>query len=213
MDRIWKFDGTQSMLPSPQEVSNSVSKVGFQKIILNKSAGTIYLTESGMKIGFGAIGKGYAANRVKSLFQSLGVESGVVNAGGDLITWGHDVGKSNWDIALANPDANEEVMAWLPSKNGAVVTSGNYEKFFEVNGERYSHIINPKTGYPVRGVRSVTIVCPDAELADGLSTSVFVLGVEKGIDLVNTLKGVECIIVDEENNLHRSNGMNIKSIN
>lgn len=154
-----------------------------------------------MRIGFGAIGKGYAADRAKALLINKGVVAGIINASGDLNTWGMQPDGKDWMVAIVNPLNKDKVFSWMPVRNSAVVTSGNYENYVKFNGETYSHIINPKTGYPSKGILSVTIFTQNAEIADALATSVFVLGVDAGLNMVNQLKGVECIIVDDKSKI------------
>ncbi|GAB5400313.1 MAG: FAD:protein FMN transferase [Aureisphaera sp.] len=209
MDRIWKFDGSMTSMPSETEITNSVARVGHEKILLDKEKSTVMLKDEGMKIGFGAIGKGYAADKAKSLLRDHGVSGGIINASGDLNTWGTQFDGSDWLVAIKNPLNNEKVFSWMPIKNSAVVTSGNYIKYVEFDGVRYSHIINPKTGYPSSGVRSVSIFTKNAELADALSTSVFVMGLDTGLHMINQLNGVECIIVDDSHKVHTSNNIEL----
>lgn len=212
MDRIWKFDGSVTEMPSPDIVRESVSKVGYQNIILDHAAQTVFLKNKGMKIGFGAIGKGYAADKAKALLMEQGVESGIINASGDLNAWGAQPDGKDWMVAIINPLNKEKVFSWLPVEDQAVVTSGNYEKYIIINGERYTHIIDPRTGYPSKGILSATIFTKNAELADALATSVFVMGVDTGLDFINQLKGVECIIVDENNKVITSKNIALKEI-
>ena len=122
---------------------------------------------------------------------------------------GQSTSPDGWTIKIANPHQKEKPIGWLQIKDGVVVTSGDYEKYFTVKGKRYAHIINPKTGYPTQGLTSVTIICPDAELADALATSVFVLGKEKGINLINELKGIECLIITEEGTIFQSDKLKL----
>lgn len=213
MDKIWHFDGSMTEMPSEEIVKKAVANVGYQNIILNEDNHSVFLKLKGMKIGFGAIGKGYAADKSKALLQSKGVVAGIINASGDLTTWGTQPNGKNWMVAIVNPLNKEKVFSWLPVINSAVVTSGNYEKYVTFNGELYSHIIDPRTGYPSKGILSVSIFTANAELADALATSVFVMGVETGLDFINQLKGVECIIVDKDSKIHCSNNINIKQPN
>lgn len=201
---IWKFDGSMTALPSEAEREKSVQLINYKNIITNASEQTVFLKDQGMRIGFGAIGKGYAAEKVKALWQANGVKSGVVNAGGDLTAWGKQPNGKPWTIGIANPDAKSEAFSWLEITDQAVVTSGNYEKFVEINGTKYTHIIDPRSGMPVSGTKSVTIFSPNAELADALATAVFVMGPEVGLDLVNQLPGIECLIVNEDGQLFTS---------
>ena len=209
MDKIWKFDGSMTQMPSEEEISSSVAKVGYKNILLNHHDGTVFLKIKGMKIGFGAIGKGYAADKAKELLLSKGVSSGIINASGDMSVWGKQPNGSDWKIAITNPLNQNKVFALLPIKNGAVVTSGNYEKYVTFGGIRYSHIIDPRTGYPSQGIISVTVFAPNAELADALATSVFVMGKEAGLDRINQLPKIECIIIDEEGNISTSKNIKI----
>lgn len=211
MDRIWKFDGSMTKMPTKESIKKSVQKIGYQNIVLDPVNKTVFLLQKGMKIGFGGIGKGYAADKAKELLVSKGVTSGIINASGDLNAWGTQPDGKDWMVGITNPLNTKKVFSWLPVHNRAVVTSGNYEKYVFFNGVRYAHIINPKTGYPTTGVKSVTVFAPKAELADALATSVFVMGVDVGINFINQLKGVEVIIVDDNNKFHTSKNLLFKT--
>ncbi len=207
MDNIWKFDGTMDKVPTEAEIKNSVSKVGFKKIQLDAENQTVYLPEKGMKIGFGAIGKGYAADRAKELLVSKDVKGGIINASGDLTTWGTKVTGEKWLVGIANPLSKDKVFSWLPIIESSVATSGNYEKYIELDGKRYSHIIDPRTGYPTRGINSVSIFAKQAELCDALATAVFTMGRDVGLHMINQIDGVEAVVVDSENKVHKSSGI------
>ena len=213
MDRIWNYDGTMREMPSEEKISSSIKKVGYQNIIIDKEAQTVFLKLKGMKIGFGAIGKGYAADKAKALLIEKGVKAGIINASGDLNAWGKQANGRDWMVAITNPLNKNKVFSWLPINDSAIVTSGNYEKFISFNGIRYSHIIDPRTGYPSTGIISTSIMTSNAELADAISTSVFVMGVETGLDFINQLKGVDCIIIDEQNKIHTSNNIKLSNTN
>ncbi len=212
MDRLWKFDGTMTEMPSAEAIKKSVEKVGYQNIILNKNDYTVFLKNKGMKIGFGAVGKGYAADEAKKLLQKLGVKGGLVNASGDLNCWGKQADGQNWKVGITNPLNKNKIFSWFDIDDRAVVTSGNYEKYVNFNGKRYTHIINPKTGYPASGIVSVSVFAQKAELADALATSIFVMGTDVGTDMINQLKGIECIIIDDKNKIHASKGIQLKNI-
>lgn len=209
VDKIWTFDGRDIEQPKAEIISASVTKIGFEKIVFDPIESTLFLPFQGMKIGFGAIGKGYAADRVKSLLQNLGVTAGIVNASGDMSAWGVQPNGEPWQVGLVNPKSKDKVFAWFPVKDQAVVTSGDYEKFVLINGKRYGHIINPKTGFPSQGVISCTVFAPKAELADALSTALFVMGVETGMDFINQLNQVEAIMIDDAGKVYTSK--NIKT--
>ncbi|MDY2586139.1 FAD:protein FMN transferase [Winogradskyella aquimaris] len=211
MDKIWKFDGSMKEMPTKDQIKASIDKVGFKNIILDKSKNTVFLKLKGMKIGFGAIGKGYAADKAKELLISKGVTAGIINASGDMNTWGKQPNGKEWKVAITNPLNKNKAFALLPINNSAVVTSGDYEKFVNFNGVRYSHIIDPRTGYPANGIISVTVFAPKAELADALATSVFVMGKDTGLDRINQLPNIECIIIDDKGNIIKSKNIEIEN--
>lgn len=210
MDRIWKFDGSMTKMPSEAKIKASVAKVGFKNIVLDKNASTVFLKYKEMKIGFGAIGKGYAADKAKNLLIKKGVQAGIINASGDMNTWGKQPNGDHWKVAITNPMDKNKAFALLPLIQGAVVTSGDYEKYVTFNGKRYTHIIDPRTGYPASGIISATVFAPKAELADALATSIFVMGINVGLDRINQLPGIECIIIDDKGNIHKSENIKIE---
>lgn len=210
MEKIWKFDGTTQDFPDSLVVAEASSKIDWQKIVLDIKDTSVFLQEKGMRIGFGAIGKGYAANRAKKIMSEItGVKGGVVNASGDLLAWGVTNKSDYWKIQIADPKNKQKSLGSINLNDMAIVTSGDYEKYFISNGVRQAHIINPKTGYPATGIKSVTIICPDAELADALATSVFVLGKDQGLELVNSLNNIECLIVTDTDNILTSNNLEL----
>ena len=210
MDKIWKFDGSMKAMPTEEAIKKSVSKIGYKNIILDSKEQTIFLKNEGMKLGLGGIGQGYIADKVKELLFSKGCTSGIVNVSGDINAWGRQQDGNPWTVGIVNPLNKNKVFATFPLEDSAVETSGNYEKYVIFNGIRYSHIIDPRTGYPAQGVVSVSVFAKQTEIADALATGIFVMGVEVGIDLVNQLKGVECIMVDDKGKIHSSKGIDIK---
>ena len=212
MDKVWYFDRKMTEFPSIEKIKKSVSKIGYKNIVLNKEDTTVFLKLKGMKIGFGAIGKGYAADRAKDILIKNNVKSGIINASGDLTAWGLKPSGKDWMVAIVNPINKDKVFSWLTIKNKSIVTSGNYEKFINLDGKKYSHIIDPRTGYPTEGILSVTIITDKAELADALATSVFVLGVDIGLNMINQLNGVDCIIIDDNNKIIKSRNIEINDV-
>ncbi|MBL4706416.1 MAG: FAD:protein FMN transferase [Flavobacteriales bacterium] len=208
INHIWNFSKPSISIPNQDAITKSVELIDYRNILLNEKDTTVFLKQKGMKIGFGAIGKGYAANQAKKIMIDQGAASGVVNAGGDLISWGKKPEGHPWSIGITDPDDDENIVFWINSSDQAVVTSGNYESYFDIDGKRYCHIINPITGWPAINLKSVTVICPDAELADALATTTFILGVEDGLALINHLEGIECVIIDENNALHFSTNLN-----
>ena len=212
MDKVWYFDRKMTEFPSIEKIKKSVSKIGYKNIVLNKKDTTVFLRLKGMKIGFGAIGKGYAADKAKEILIKNNVKSGIINASGDLTAWGLKPSGKDWMVAIVNPINKDKVFSWLTIKNKSIVTSGNYEKFINLDGKKYSHIIDPRTGYPTEGILSVTIITDKAELADALATSVFVLGVDIGLNMINQLNGVDCIIIDNNNKIIKSRNIEINDV-
>ncbi|WAC15383.1 FAD:protein FMN transferase [Dyadobacter pollutisoli] len=209
MDRIWKFDGSMTVMPTAAAIKKSVEKVGYQNIILDKAHSTIFLKLKGMKIGFGALGEGYAADQCREMMLKRGIKAGIVNGSGDMSTWGKQPDGSDWIIGISDPVHQGELFAVVPLRQGAVVTSGSYEKFVTFNGKRYSHIINPATGYPASGLTSVTVFGPSAERANGFSTSLMVLGKETGLKLINRFPEFSCVMITDAGKVATSKNFDI----
>jgi len=211
MDRIYTFDRQEKQLPSAESIHNAKALINCKNIELDEKNTSVKLSKKGMKIGFGAIGKGYAANRAKKIIEAIqGVHGGIVNASGDLSIWGKSSNKMNeWNIKISDPSDPDRIMADILVNNTSVITSGDYEKYFTSDGKRYAHIIDPKTGIPTTGIKSATIICKDAEIGDALATSVFVLGKDDGMYLINKLKGVEAIIVTDDNTIVHSDNLKL----
>ncbi|NBB27500.1 FAD:protein FMN transferase [Cellulophaga sp. BC115SP] len=207
---LWNFDTNMTALPSKEIALESVRLINYQHVILNPERRTVFLKEKGMRIGFGGIGKGYAAEKAKQLLKSLGIQSGIVNAAGDLTTWGNQPNGKPWTIGIANPQAGESPFSYLSISDVAVATSGNYEKYVMIDGKKYSHTIDPQTGLPVSGIQSVTIISPNAELSDAMATPVMVMGIRVGLDLINQMRQIACIIIDDQNKIYTSRNINIK---
>ncbi|MFM7017201.1 FAD:protein FMN transferase [Flavobacterium sp.] len=210
MDKIWKFDGSMKEMPSEVAIKESVSKIGYKNIILDKKNSSIYLILPGMKLGLGGIGQGYIADMVTKLLKSKGVVSGIINVSGDISTWGKQPNGKQWKVGIKNPMNKNKIFAMFPLEDSAVETSGSYEKFVVFNGIRYSHIIDPRTGYPAKGLVSVSVFAKTTEIADALATGIFVLGKEKGMELVNKLPGISCIMVDDTGKVYASDKIDLK---
>lgn len=208
LKQLYNFKGSAFQLPDTVMLAATLQAVGYRHIQLQPEH-RVYLSRKGMRIGFGAVGKGYAADRVKALWMARGVKSGVINASGDLTAWGRQPDGSSWKIGIADPDNTSRILLWLPVENAAVATSGNYEQYFEHNGIRYSHNIDPVSGKPVPFIKSVTVVSPSAELSDALATAVTVMGREAGMYLVDQLPNVHCLLIDAQNQVFQSRHINI----
>ena len=204
---LWNFDTQMKSLPDKATAKEMVRLINYRNIILDKDNTTVFLKEKGMRIGFGGIGKGYAAEMAKITMQQLGITSGIVNASGDLTTWGVQPNGEEWTIGIANPNILGEVFSFLKISGLAVATSGNYEKFIVIDGKKYSHTIDPRTGLPVTGIKSVTVITKNAEIADAMATPVTIMGVKAGLHMINQMKDIEVIIIDDYNTIHHSNNI------
>jgi len=207
--QLWNFDKTMTALPGEAIAKQMVKLINYRNVIVDEAACTVMLKQKGMRLGFGGIGKGYAAEKAKQLLQQLGVNSGIVNASGDLTAWGMQPGGKPWTVGIAHPDIAALPFSYLDISNMAIATSSNYEKFVMIGGKKYSHTINPRTGLPVTGIKSVTIICSNAEMADALATPVTIMGIEAGLYLIDQLKGIGCIIIDDNNHIFTSKNINL----
>jgi thiamine biosynthesis lipoprotein len=207
---LWNFDRNMKALPDAATAKAMTRLVNYRNIILDEKDSTIFLKEKGMRIGFGGIGKGYAAEMAKNLLRKEGVDSGIVNASGDLTAWGRQANGQPWTIGIANPNQAGHAFSYLNISDLAIATSGNYEKYVIIDGKRYSHTINPKTGLPVTGIKSVTIISPNAEIADAMATPVMIMGIRAGLNLVNQVKHLACIIIDDNNKIYSSNNIKLQ---
>jgi len=208
--RLWNFDQHMTALPDQETAKKMVRLINYQNVILDREKSTVFLREKGMRIGFGGIGKGYAAERAKQVMKEQGVQSGVVNASGDLTAWGLQPNGKQWTVGIANPDATHEVFSYMSITDMAVATSGNYEKFVMIDGKKYSHTINPRTGLPVTGIKSVTIITTNAEIADAMATPVMIMGIKTGLDMIDQIKNIEAVIIDDNDRMYTSKNINIK---
>jgi thiamine biosynthesis lipoprotein len=210
---LWNFDKNMTSLPDAKKAKKMVRLINYRNIILDHEEQTVFLKEEGMRIGFGGIGKGYAAEMAKNVMKKNGVASGIVNASGDLTAWGNQPNGLPWTIGIAHPDAAHMPFSYMNITDMAVATSGNYEKYIVIDNKKYSHTINPRTGLPVRGIKSVTIIAPNAELCDALATPVTIMGINAGLHLINQLKQVECVIIDDDNKLYMSRNIHLSWVN
>ncbi len=208
--KFWNFDKEMKELPNIEDAKKAVSLINYRNIEINKSESTVFLKEKGMRIGFGGIGKGYAADMAKKVMISMGIDSGVVNASGDMTVWGLKPEGEKWSIGIVHPSYQNAFFSKMEITNHSVATSGNYEKYVMIGGKRYSHTIDPKTGMPIKGIKSITTICPFAEFADAIATPIMVMGIEKGLNLVNQINGLECIIFDDDDKIYVSNNINLK---
>jgi len=200
---LWGFFDEKGHIPPNKEIDRLLPAVSYKNIVISKSVdpkkpSTVFLKNTQTQIDLGAIGKGYAVDKALEIIKNFGIDNACVNLGGNIYVLGASAGKNTWKIGVQHPRNKDEILGYLELKNEATATSGDYERFFEIKGNRYSHIINPKTGMPVNGIIAVTIVAPTGTEVDALSTSVFVLGHEKGMELIKKIPNAEAMIAYEE---------------
>jgi thiamine biosynthesis lipoprotein len=192
-------------------VKKALRQVNYKNVVLDAIEQTVFLKEKGMRIGFGANIKGYASDRAKYILQMLGVSSGIINAGGDLLTWGANPDNEPWTIATADPAQKTQPFANVEISNMAIATSVNAEKNTAIINEKYLNAINPKKGFPVSGITSVSIVSTSAELADAMATPVMSIGINAGLYLINQLNQMACIIIDDHDRIYTSKDVSISN--
>jgi thiamine biosynthesis lipoprotein len=203
---LWNFSAGEPRLPESREISEALAKVGWRRVELDIAAGTVALPEKGMALDLGAIAKGYALDRAGVVLRQFGITSALINAGGDIIALGEKGPKKPWRVGVQDPNKPNSIVAVALIQDRAIVTSGDYERFFMRNGKRYHHILDPRNGYPAQGLRSVTIVAQDGVTADAMSTAVFVLGPEDGMSKIESTEGVEGLLIDDLGNIKLSRG-------
>ncbi|HPT34560.1 MAG TPA: FAD:protein FMN transferase [Bacillota bacterium] len=203
----WGFLDGQYNVPSPAELREALELVDYRLVKLDLEQETIFLEREGMALDLGGIAKGYIIDRALDILAENGIKHGFINAGGDIGILGGKPDGTPWRIGVRHPRDAEELVAVLNLSSGAVVTSGDYQRFFERGGQRYHHIIDPESGQPARQLISVTVTAPTAMQADMLSTAIFVLGPERGLKLVESLSGVEVFMVTPDQQTIASKGM------
>ena len=201
----WKFDGKAHPGLGQEELEALRERIDYRKIQLNPERCSVFLEQEGMMIGFGGIGKGYAAYRAHRVMAEMGIESGLINASGDLMAWGTPPQGGGWEVMVRDPENREKPLLHFEIPFGSVVTSGSYENYTIIDGKRLSHIVDPRTGWPVESLKNVTVICPNPELADALATAISVMGIKDGLAMVNRLQGIECLIIDKNNRKYFSN--------
>lgn len=195
---IWGFVRTNKSIPDKDIIDNALKHVGYKNIELYPEELSIRFLDKGVKIDFGGIAKGYAVDRAGGVLVSRGIKNGLINLGGNIFALGHAPGKKFWKIGAEDPRNKGKLLHSFEITDKGISTSGNYERFFEIGGKRYSHIMNPITGEPCQGIISVTVTADSAEKADALSTAIFVMGEEKGIGLARTIKDIKVLMLKED---------------
>lgn len=209
---LWKIGTEEEAVPPLTSVEETLPLVDYQKIILED--GSVFLTTEGMSIDLGGVVKGYAADQIVSILKENNVESALINLGGNIYVHGYKADGSQWKVGIRNPfEGRSDYIGTLTTYSQTIVTSGPYEKYFYDNERRYHHIFDPRTGFPTRGdLESVTIISDNSMIADMLTTSVFALGLEEGISLINSLDKVDCILITKEKKVYLSENIQDKFV-
>ncbi len=196
--QLWDSVRKRKQLPGQEELQEILVLVNYQNILIDEEKKTVKFREKGMSLNLGGIAKGYAVDKAVEKLRYWGIERAIINAGGDLYLLGRPPERDFWVIGLKHPRRRGAILGTVKARDEAIVTSGDYEDYFILDGQRFSHLLDPRRGKPVEGMLSVTILAENTLKADGLSTAIFVLGPKKGLELANRLIGIEAIIVSED---------------
>lgn len=209
---LWHIgnDLLDNYIPSKEEINSALSKVNYTKIQLDKNQKTVTFLQPNMSLDFGSIAKGYATDELVKILEKHSIKRGIIDLGGNIYAYGSKKKDTPWKIGIKNPiETNKNPVIRIDTTNSAIVTSGVYERYFEKDGKRYHHILDTNTGYPVdNGIVSVTIICKEAIRADTLSTTIFALGIEKGLACIENEPNTECIIIDSNKKIYTSSKIN-----
>ncbi len=205
--RLWGFGTEDPKVPSPDELEHALQLVGYDYIQIDEENNKVFLTQPGMNIDVGGIAKGYVVDRGQDVTAEAEIKAVFINAGGDISIRGSRPQGGKWRVAIQDPDNPQEWIAIIEMEEGSIATSGDYQRFFEQEGVIYHHILDPFTGFPARHVTSVTVTGPSTSMVDALTTGIFVLGVERGLDLLEALPGYEGLIVDNDGELYITAGL------
>lgn len=206
----WKSDCSEQDYLSQSKIEKLRDLINYRLIQLDEDLDTVYLSKKGMKIGFGGIGKGYAAQMAKHVMIEEGIHSGLINASGDLMCWGNPPNRESWSIKIPDPVKIEDSILQFSIPEGSIVTSGSHYNYVLIDGVRHSHIVDPRTGIPIKDEKSVSVLSPSPEFADAMATALSVMEMSEGISLVDQINGVECLMIDQKSELNYSNGLSEK---
>lgn len=206
--KLWGIGTDKARVPSKKEIENSLLNVNYKDVVLGDKS-EVFLKKAGMSMDLGSIAKGYAADELKKIFVKYNIKTAFINLGGNVYVVGNKTDGSDWKIAIQNPLKDKgEYLGVLKLSDKSVVTSGNYERYFIKDGIRYHHIFDIKTGYPAeKGLISTTIVSDKSIDGDALSTTTYVLGLEKGMKLIESLNGVEAVFVTRGKKVYTTSGL------
>lgn len=209
---LWGIGSDHAKLPTETEITNILKSVDYTKIVVDDSTKSVYLSEKGMALDLGAIAKGYIADRLKDMILEKGYESAIINLGGNVLTVGGKPNSDHWNIGVRDPESDAgSTMGVLKLKDNSIVSSGTYERFFIQDNVRYHHILNTETGYPEQNkMLSVSIISDLSVDGDALSTTVFLLGLEKGYEYVETLENIDAVFIMEDHSVYVTSGLKDK---
>lgn len=207
--KLWGIFTDHAKLPSEDEINQALSFTGYKDIIIDNGKGTVKLKKPGESVDLGAIAKGYTADRAIEIYKQYGIKSAFINLGGNVMVLGNKPDGSPWKIGIQNPLLQRgECLGAVNSVDKTIVTSGDYVRYFEKNNKRYHHILDPRTGYPAdSGLISTTIVSEKSIGADALSTAIFILGLEEGMKLINSIKDMEAIFITKHKKIYVTEGL------
>jgi len=196
--KFWGFDSGNPQVPDKDSINLILTQCGWKNVEI---VGSNKIIKKNAALNFGAIAKGYAVDKAIEVIKHNGIKEALVNAGGEISVIGND-----WVVGVQHPRKTNELINKIKLQNTSTATSGDYEQYFEVDGIRYHHILNPKSGYPAKGLQSVTIINKSNAFADALATAVFVMGKEKGIKLIEQLENTEAMLIDSDGKIFYSSG-------
>lgn len=207
--KLWSIGLPEAKVPTQEEINQAISKIDYSKVEINPDTKEVFLTEKGMSIDLGSIAKGYATDEVVDILKTEGVKSAIIDLGGNIYALGLKEGNKNWNIGIQNPfDDRGSAIGSLQVSDKTVVTSGVYERYIEKDGIKYHHILNPTTGYPYdTEIQGVSIIADKSIDGDALSTLIFTKGIDEGLELVESLKGVDAIFITNEKKVYITEGL------
>lgn len=209
INKLWNIGSENARKPSQSEINAALPYIGYDKVKLDAKEKTVYI-EEGMSLELGAISKGYIADQVKKYFEEKGISTAIINLGGNVVVMGTSPNQEKgWKVGVQDPDKiRGATVGYVYQKNRSIVTSGIYERYIEVDGQIYHHILSPATGYPVENtISGVTVFTDTSTQGDALSTTLFIYGIEEGLAYINDLEGVEAVFIDKDHGVHLSDGL------
>lgn len=210
LTNLWQIGSDQARVPSDQEIQTALTKIDYHKITLDDQAQTVKLEEAGMALELGGISKGFIGSGVADILKEHGISTAIINLGGNVIVMGQNpANQAGWNVGVQDPDkVRGAIVGSQRVQEGAIVTSGIYERYLEQDGKKYHHIMDPNTGYPLdNNISGVTVFAPTSFDGDAYSTALFLLGIDQGLDLINRLDGYEVVYIDKDKGVHLSDGL------